>query len=188
MVRDYDDRSENPNIPKRDYDPRLLKYAFTFLLVSIGLLVVSVVLYYSKTDYDVLGEYSTGMVLTSLPGFESPSVMERDTVYVRVKRCVHHDESISVEVSDGFVRVDEPVPTTIPNLRREPQVRPAGCNVSTIPYPLPAGVTPGLWRIEGIERSTDSGEVRYWATEVFEVLPSLLPVPIPSSTPRTGLR
>lgn len=151
--------------------PVLLIATIAFIL-SFAMLVASYLLVKFEEEDDVLGQYSQATILSSVAGYEGPAVIEGGTLSLGIERCVHSDEPIQAEVTVLFRNLSpDGTPAVVSYLDRALQPRFPGCNFSLIPMPLPAKVTAGTWRVEGISRAVASSEVRYWASEPFVVVP-----------------
>jgi hypothetical protein len=157
--------------------------AVLFFASSIVLLLSVIVFSWAKTqaekDDDVLGNYTLAMIQSSLPGIEGPAVEERGPLLVAQERCIKGDKIVQVEVTVAFRQVDDQLKAPVPMLTRVPQARAPGCNFALVTYPLPPAVTPGIWRVEGISRAVNTGEVRYWVSENFQVVTAVGPSVVP---------
>lgn len=149
-----------------------LAVAIIYSVGCIALLVAAAVfvLFYKLERTGVLGDYTEAKIRTTVTGVAGPAVEERGLVVVEQTRCVNAKEIIQVEVSVGFRRTDE-MARTVPYYTNALQTRAPGCNLTSTNYVLPPEVVPGIWRIEGISRALNTGELRYWSSEEFRVIP-----------------
>ncbi len=131
-----------------------------------------VLIRFAPDDNTVLGPYAEAKVLSTVAGHPGPAVLEAGDLSVGQERCIESDEFVKVEVTIYFRREGEGTPQLVPFLERAPQTRAPGCNFAIFPLPLPPNVGPGMWRVEGISRSPETSEVRYWSSEVFAVVPA----------------
>lgn len=138
---------------------------------SVAVLIAAAIWTFAAPDTraGVLGDYAEAMIHSTVVGVDGPATEERGPLIVAQERCVNGDQIIQVEVSISARRLeaDEKV---VPILTRAKQARAAGCNLSITTYALPPGVTPGMWRLEGISRAVNTSELRYWASEPFIVV------------------
>ena len=169
--RDYAEEHVQTNPPSWN----LLRAAFLFFLASIFVLIASLVLYVVKdtTDSSVMGPYeSPRQILSTRPGVEGPATLEGGMLIVRGFRCIENDSPVIVEQFLSFRQVDEVSgelreSVSVPSAQK---ARVAGCFEEDILVILPALVTPGDWYIEGVDRSVQTGELRSWYSNHFQVI------------------
>lgn len=151
----------------------LIASALIFAASVVLLVVTSIIYLFGQAQEHGLGDYpSPRAVLNRLPGYEShPAVLEFGHLTVRGQACVDGKDVIATEVYINYRRRDEEEGTrSVPDLNGELQSRVPGCNTNERTAPLPEGVTPGLWRVEGVERDTNYGSLRTWFSEEFIVV------------------
>lgn len=148
-----------------------LAIASLIFAASVALLVAAALLTYVRDNHDtVLGPYSEADILSTVAGTAGPAVLEAGTLSIGQERCVNAPSLIQAEVTIAFRHLDPGPPAAVPFLERAIQSRAPGCNYTVMQIPLPAAVTSGTWRLEGISRALNSGEIRYWVSESFTVV------------------
>lgn len=99
-------------------------------------------------------------------------VQEGGVIEVKSVRC-NDDPLVFTSESSVFVSV-EPAGITVPRpVFTQPLA--AGYKEEILRYSLPAGVTPGLWRLGGRDQAVaPNGDTQTltWYTEIFEVVPN----------------
>jgi len=162
------------------------------LTVSVAALISSIiafiVLLYFVPDppLDSLGTYESPQIVSIQDPFtqmfvvdrdirtEIPTVYDNDRIVIFGKRCVNRD-SVTVLTYQTFTQVDltkEISVKTVPAATRV-RVEVSGgrdCNPTERIILIPEGVSPGIWRIDNIDLSTEDGVVKTWSTQNFEVI------------------
>lgn len=150
---------------------KALVISFLIFLSSLFILGASLFIYLTGPSQHVgLCEYeSPRQILTTVKGVVGPAVEERSQLVERASRCVQGpEESINVLAYRSFKNLD--TNQTVQDLTGESQARGKGKNVSDVAIQLPEKVTPGKWRLEGLDQVPSTGELRTWFSEPFTVV------------------
>lgn len=150
---------------------KALVIAFIIFLSSLFILGGSFFIYLSSpsTPTGLCDYESPRKILTSVKNVEGPAAEERGQVVERATRCVQGDKDIlSVLAYRTFRNIDTNV--AVQDLVGEPQNRSKGKTVTDTPIQLPEKVTPGKWKLEGLDVVPDTGELRTWFSEPFIVV------------------
>ena len=114
-----------------------------------------------------LGDFPPPVVLNRIPGVEGPAVKIGEVTVVRSDRCVNRDAQITT------ITIWTPeAATPIPNSERFNSPAMKGCATTTLALKMPEGISPGKWFIQGVVRDDKSGDVKYWTSEIFVVVPN----------------
>lgn len=144
----------------------------SFSLAISALSIVAILLLLPKPKVSLLGDYETPQHVNAMvPGVEGPAVLQGGMLDVVGRRCVT-SERVSVITFRTFTRVDPPGAVVAGSTRAGELVKGSGhCVPSILSIRIPEGVGPGVWRIDGIDISTQSGDVKVWSSETFTVVP-----------------
>lgn len=151
---------------------KVIVAALIFAAFSLVVLASSGIFYYLSRDSakPSLCEYdSPRQILTTVRGIEGPAAEQNGTVVERATRCVDGADLLDVRAFRSFVPIDPPGPP-VRDLTGEPQIRTRGRNITDISVQLLSGVTPGRWRLEGVDIANNTGDIRVWHSEDFLVV------------------
>lgn len=149
---------------------KLLFGSFLIFVSSLMILGASFFIYSSSLGEKTgLCEYtSPRKILTTVKGVEGPAVLERGQVTERAVRCVQGKDILNVLTYRNFKNLD--TNQTVQDLIGEQQPRLRGSVSTDVVIQLPEKVTPGIWRLEGVDQVPDTGELRTWFSEPFFVV------------------
>lgn len=114
-----------------------------------------------------LGDFPSPMILNRIPGIDGSAVKLGEVTVVRTDRCVNRDTQLTTIT----IWTPESPTQSIPNSEQFKSPATKGCMTSTLALKMPDKITPGKWHIQGIVRDEPSGDVRYWTSEIFVVVP-----------------
>lgn len=113
-----------------------------------------------------LGDFPPPVIINKVPGIQGPAVKLGEVTVVRSDRCVNRD----VQLTTTTIWV----PDNAPFFQNSEQFRsPAmkGCATTTLALKMPEKVTAGKWFVNGVVRDDKSGDIKFWTSEVFVVVP-----------------
>lgn len=122
-----------------------------------------------------LGDYSEQVVLSRIVGIDGPATEERGHVALRAQTCVRGGKEVAVWTDAIWINQatsDYRVRAT--NLTNGAVIREQGCKTWVYGAKLPREVTPGMWRLEGVDITMRGGrfeQIKTWQSEVFRVMP-----------------
>lgn len=146
----------------------LVAVGLTTLAAMTVLIIVNFVLLLSalKPDSTHLGPFTDPVILNRVPGVEGPAARRGEIISYRGERCA--EKATTIETVTFFQPHEG---RSIPADRVKSDLGMRGC--FSIPQQVPMGndVGPGEWALSGIVRDVKSGEVRYWTSQTFQVVP-----------------
>lgn len=147
----------------------IVMLAMTFFMGSMmALCVVLATLLYQEIrqeETDRLGAFSSPLILNRVPGHQGPAARLGDVVTYRGTRC-----AVQTTVVETATFYQPQVGRSIPGDTVTTQLM-KGCGTPSLQIPMPEEVTTGPWTLRGVVRDTRSGELRYWTSEPFQVVP-----------------
>lgn len=140
--------------------------AFAAILVLNIILFVRLLPLHSKYETP-LGNFPTPVILNRVPGQTGPAARLGDVTVLQQERCVNKTTKIIVQT----IWTSSNSPVSVANQEQLKSNVMQGCATITMALQMPEKITPGVWLIQGIVRDEPSGDVRYWASEIFVVVP-----------------
>ncbi len=165
---------------------RIYKERRVFQVVVIGLLLLNIVglvslviIALAPVTFQPLGDFPIQMIVAPRDDTGIPMVHLSDKFIVtQGTKCSNLSYAINVTGSKEFRREESNTTTIIPILTGGGLQRP-GCDTRLFNNAIPDSMTPGLWKLRGIE--TAAGDILFlkgvvtqnksWETEYFRVLP-----------------
>lgn len=163
---------------------QVLFFALT-VLVSVTIAVILSLILTPSAPLPSLGDYESPQCVTNnvlhnpnicTPDGPLPSAYLGDRLTIFGKRCVNPSgDAVSIIIYRTFTRLDVPADQAqvVPGSTRA-QEDAAGeriCEASPLNIAMPSNLTPGTWRLDGIDLSTKDGSIKVWSSTDFLVLP-----------------
>lgn len=139
--------------------------AIAALAVLCSVLAYLLWLDFQKEETDRLGAFSAPVILNRVPGQNGPAARMGEVVTYRGERC-----AVTTTVVETTVFYQATASRSIPG-ERFTSTLVSGCSSPTQQVAMPESVTAGTWALSGIVRDQRSGEVRYWTSQEFQVVP-----------------
>jgi len=136
------------------------------LLILNAILVIKLLPAHDKYE-TALGDFPTPRILNRVPGIAGSAAKLGEITVLQQDRCVNRATSLNIQT------IWTPEIPGVGDANTKPLNMNAmkGCSTITMALQMPEKVTPGRWFIQGIVRDEPSGDVRYWTSEIFVVVP-----------------
>jgi hypothetical protein len=136
-----------------------------FSLVILNIILISKLI---PGKYETaLGDFPQPIILNRIPGVTGPAAKQGEVTIVRSDRCVNRD----VQLTTITIWTSEDSKLNTPNSEQFKSPAMKGCATTTLALKMPEKTSPGKWFIQGIVRDDKTGDVRYWNSEIFVVVP-----------------
>lgn len=149
---------------------RWVVFAGICAIISLTALSLTLIIRLLPEQYETaLGDYPEPAVLNRVPGIEGPAAHLGEVLVLRGDRCVNRaTQTITTTLWTWQGEPPAPSGNTADSIKAPAS---KGCMSGTLTLKMPESIMPGTWAITGIVRDVPSGDVRYWTSEHFQVVP-----------------
>ena len=168
MASNFVDRRKNGGTTRRWLIALTIFYGIVTFIYAGGTVYTLIV----GNVYEPLGDFSVQRITNRIPGIEGPAVYLDETINVTATKCNNTREPVGTTGVVVIVRRNAGNLREYYTMAQGAGIREPGCSHFLYHNPIPAGVGPGLWRLEGQEtaRSGSYTQVKVYVSEDFLIV------------------